>query len=259
MADITSQNPAHSVAVDENVSTFVLVHAAWHDGSAWTDVMHRLESCGHTTFGPTLPGRGPNASTRISHGDLSRSIVNFVVDRDLTDVVLVGHSYGGTVVSKAVEEIADRVRRLVYVAGHVLKDGESMEQAAPPHYRDMFMELAAASSDDTVALPFDVWRTAFINDAEPELARLTYERLCPEPYQPIVEPLDLKKFYSLTTPKSYILGSDDISMPAGDWGYHPRYTSRLGEHRFLELPGSHEVIFTNPNGLADKIIEASGD
>jgi hypothetical protein len=61
------------------------------------------------------------------------------------------------------------------------------------------------------------------------------------------------------TPRSYILATEDIVFPSGEWGWHPRITSRLGPHRLLEMPGSHEVLFTNPDGLADKIIEAGRD
>ena len=54
-------------------------------------------------------------------------------------------------------------------------------------------------------------------------------------------------------------GAEDIVFPSGEWGWHPRITGRLGPHRLLEMPGSHEVLFTNPDGLADKIIEGGRD
>jgi hypothetical protein len=60
-------------------------------------------------------------------------------------------------------------------------------------------------------------------------------------------------------PTSYLLCTDDIALPPGEWGWHPRMSGRLGEFRFVEMPGSHEVIFTNPTGLAEKIIEAGRD
>ena len=137
----------------------------------------------------------------------------------LTDIVLVGHSYGGTIISKAVEAIPDRVRRLVFWSGFVLNDGESLNDAVPPHFRDLFRDLAADSPDNSVMLPFPIWREAFLNDADLDLARSAYEELSPEPYQQIIEPLDLKKFYTLDTPRSYLLGSEDIALlPANGVG-----------------------------------------
>jgi pimeloyl-ACP methyl ester carboxylesterase len=68
--------------------------------------------------------------------------VDFAVSRGLTDIVLVGHSYGGTIISKVAEVIPDRIRRLVYWSGFVLNDGESLNDAVPPHFRDLFRDLA---------------------------------------------------------------------------------------------------------------------
>jgi pimeloyl-ACP methyl ester carboxylesterase len=92
------------------MTTFVLVHGSWHDGSAWRDVIRRLEARGHKAFGPTVSGHGKGVCKRVSHARSTQSIVNFIVGHDLTDVVLVGHSYGGTIISKVVEAIPDRVR-----------------------------------------------------------------------------------------------------------------------------------------------------
>ena len=69
----------------------------------------------------------------------------------------------------------------------------------------------------------------------------------------------MEKFHSLQTPRSFLVGTADLVMPPGDSGWHPRMSSRLGEFRLVQMPGSHEVIFTNPIGLADKFIEAGRD
>jgi pimeloyl-ACP methyl ester carboxylesterase len=241
------------------MSTFVLVHGSWHDGSAWSAVIKRLEQLGHIAFGPTVAGHGKGVPKQVSHAQSTQSIVDFIVGRDLTDIVLVGHSYGGTIISKAAEVISDRIRRLVFWNAFVLNDGESIADAAPPHYRALFEQLAAASPDNAVMLPFEIWREAFINDADLDLAQWSYAQLSPEPFQQFVEPLDLRKFYTLDTPRSYLNATEDISLPPGEWGFHPRMSSRLGLYRLVQMPGSHELIFSDPNRLADKIIEAGRD
>jgi hypothetical protein len=119
--------------------------------------------------------------------------------------------------------------------------------------------MAQSSDDNTVMLPFNVWREAFINDADLELAQKTYASLSPEPFQPLVDKLDLKKFYSLTTPRSYINCTEDDSLPHGEWCWHPRMSNRLGLFRLVQLPGSHEVMFTAPKRLVQAIIEAGRD
>lgn len=236
------------------MSTFVLVHGAWHDGSCWDRVVERLEALGHQAFAPTVAGHGKGVDKQVTHAESTQSVVDFVEAKDLTDIVLVGHSYGGTIVCKAAEVLSDRIRRLVFVSGFILNDGESVSHVIPLPFRMAFERLAAESSDNTITLPFPVWREAFMNDADLELARTCYDRLSPEPYQPIVEPLDLSKFYALDIPRSYILGSEDVGLPL-----HPMMTSRLGLYRFLQMPGGHELLFTNPYGLADKLVEAGRD
>ena len=108
-------------------------------------------------------------------------------------------------------------------------------------------------------LPFTIWREAFINDADLKLAQFAYSQLSPEPYQPFGQKLDLKKFYSLDIPKSYINATEDIALPQGEWGWHPRMSNRLGLCRLVQMPGGHELMFTNPAGLAKKILEAGRD
>jgi pimeloyl-ACP methyl ester carboxylesterase len=241
------------------VSTFILVHGSWHDGKAWTKVVERLEQLRHSAFNPTVAGHGKGASRRVDHARATQSVVDYIVDRELSDFVLVGHSSGGSIISKVAEAIPHRVRRLVYVNGLILDSGDSALSVAPPEAQATLQALAAQSSDNSVMLPFEIWRDTFINDGGPELARAAYEQLSPASLDLMSEPVDMTKFYTLATPRSYIRTTEDIVYPPGEWALHPRLSSRLGVYRLLEMPGSHEVMFTNPNGLADRIIEASLD
>jgi pimeloyl-ACP methyl ester carboxylesterase len=240
------------------MSTYVLIHGACHDGSAWDQVIERMTELGHTAFGPTVAGHGIGVEKQVTHAESTSSIRDFIVDQDLIDVVLVGHSYGGTIISKVAEMIPERIRRLVFWSAFVLNDGESMLEAFPPNMRDFLTKLAAKSADNTVSLPFDVWRRILMNDADDESARSAYARLSPEPFCQLLEPLSMKKFHSLPTPRSYLVGTED-AMPPGDPDWHHRMAGRLGAHRFVEMPGGHELLFSNPVGLAHKIIEAGYD
>jgi pimeloyl-ACP methyl ester carboxylesterase len=238
---------------------FVLVHGSWHDGSLWEPVAARLRELGHAVETPTLAGHGRGVDKAVTHEDCVRSVVEAIVDADLTDVVLVGHSFGGTIIAKVAEQIPERLRRLVFWNAFVPEDGQSLNDEVPPHYRELFEGLAAQSGDNTVMLPYPIWRDAFINDADEDLAQSTYDRLSSEPYQPFTARLDLEKFYSIDLPRSYLNCTEDIALPPGEWGWHPRMSSRLGSYRLVEMPGSHEVLFTNPTGLADKLVEAGRD
>jgi pimeloyl-ACP methyl ester carboxylesterase len=240
--------------------TFLLVHGSWHTGESWSPVAEALRRAGHTVHTPTVAGHGFGVDKRVNHAQCSQSIVDYIVECNLTDFVLLGHSFGGTVISKVVEAVPERVRRLVYLNAFVLNDGESLNDNLPPHYRAMFQEMSAASPDNTVVMPFPIWREAFINDADLATAKRTHELLSPVPYQPFIDKLDLKKFWSLQTPRSYINALEDIALPQGpDSGWHPRMSNRLGLFRLVQIPGSHEVMFTAPERLAGAIIDAGRD
>ena len=243
------------------MTTFVLLHGNWHMGSAWDGVSRRLKQLGHIAHTPTLPGHGQHGATSVGYQEAGEAVAGYIVERDLRDIVLVGHSGGGVAISKAVELIAERVERLVYLSGWVLKDGESILEMVPAHYRELFISMAADSPNNTVEAPLEQWRRSFINDGDDATAKSAFAQLVPEPFSYFAEPVNFTTFHTLTTiPKSYILPTEDVVLPRDDvWGWHPRMTSRLGQHRFLEMPGSHEVMFTNPQGLADTIIEACID
>lgn len=241
------------------MTTFVLVHGSWHDGSSWDAVIQHLEELGHTAYGPTAAGHGIGANKAVTHDDCVQSIVQFITERDLSDVVLLGHSWGGTVIARVAEEIPGRLRRLIFWNAFVPQPGNALLDEVPPHYVDLFRSLAAASEDNTVTLPFEIWREAFIQDADLALAQSAYDQLSPEPFEPFTAPLDLSAFYKSEIPKSYLNGTEDTALPPGEWGWHPRMSSRLGLHRLVQTPGSHELMFSNPKLLATKIVEAGRD
>ncbi|MEO8644584.1 alpha/beta hydrolase [Pseudomonas sp.] len=241
------------------MATYVLVHGAWHDGSLWAPVAELLRNKGVNVHTPTIAGHGPNVDRDVNHAQCTKSIVDYIIGNNLSDFVLVGHSYGGTIISKVAEAVPERIRRLVYWNAFVLLDNQSLVDNVPPAYRDLFSELAEASGDRSVTLPFPILRESFLNDADLELAERIYQLLTPEPYQPLIDKLDLKKFYKLNIPKSYLNCTDDTALPHGEWSWHPRMSNRLGHYRLVQMPGGHEVMFSNPAGLAEKIIEAGRD
>lgn len=241
----------------------VLIHGAWHDGSLWKPVADNLESAGWTVHTPTLAGNGPgkDIDRTIGHADAVASAVSFVETNALSDFVLLGHSYGGSIISKMAEAFPDRIRRLVYWNAFVLEDGESISSVSPPHYDEMMQGIVASGAygAGAVKLPFPVWREVFMNDASLEVAQETYEMTSPHPLATLTDPVELKTFPTLQIPRSYINCTDDIAMPPGPFAWTPRFPSRLGLCRLVQMPGGHEACFTNPELLAEKIIEAARD
>jgi len=114
------------------VETFVLVHGSWHDGAAWEPTTLELVKGGHKAYAPTIAGHGKGVNKRVNHADCTKSIVDYIVGQNLSNFVLVGHSFGGTVISKVAEAIPERIKRLVFLNGFVLRDGHSLNDETPP-------------------------------------------------------------------------------------------------------------------------------
>ena len=241
---------------------FLLIHGAWHDGSCWDKVIAELEKAGHRAWAPTLRGNGPGVDkTGMTHANTVQSVVDFVIEHDLKDLVVVGHSYGGSIIQKLAEHIPQRIKRLVFQNAFVLLDGQSMLDENPPHYVPLMEKLVSESNDDSFTLPFEICREAFFNSVDLETARnLWKECFSPQPIQPFRDKLDLKKFYSLEIPKSYLNCTEDIALPPGpEHGWHPRMSNRLGLYRLVQMPGDHEAIVTNHEIMAQKLLEAGRD
>ncbi len=256
-------SPNLAVAAKEEgkeVYTFVLVHGSWHDGRAWDGVRKHLEAAGHKTYAPTLAGHGPDADRNVTMKDVTGSLVDFIVKNNLKNMVLVGHSFAGFPVSLAAEQIPDRIRRLVYFSAFIPRDGYSMMDDIAPGNRQLFRDLAKQSKDNTIPASYGFWREMLINDADSSTAKKYFKCLSLEPLQPLEDKIELKTFNTLTIPKSYLLATDDMAIAQGtEYWWHPRHSSRLGFYRFLSTPGSHELMFSNPERLAQMIVAAGRD
>lgn len=238
--------------------TFVLIHGSWHGGWAWQDVIHQLSREGHSAHAPTLAGHGPGATRLgITHQDCVDSVVECIHHHKLEDVVLVGHSFGGTIVQRVAEKVHDRIARMVFLDALIVEDGHCVFDELPADYVALFSKLAGASPDNSMLIPWEIWRDNFIQDASESVARSLWEQLSPEPNQVNLAKLCLKRFYSLTIPRSFIHCRHDKALPPGY--FQPRMSSRLGVFKLVQMDGSHEVMFTRPEELADKIVEASFD
>lgn len=235
---------------------FVLIHGSWCDGSFWNDTVKHLEKLGHTAHAPTLAGHGKGADKSVSQQDCVDSAIKYVVDNNLRDVVVVGHSWGGTILQGLAENIPDRLRRLVFLNAFVLLDGQCLEENTPAHYQALFPQLTTPDGGCGVP-PFPIVREAFIGDADLELAQKCFAMLSPTPRRSHTDKMSLKNFFSLQIPKSYVNCTEDIGLPPGDW--HPKMSSRLGLYRLVQLPGSHLIMNTNPALLATKLVEAGRD
>ncbi|MEM5495392.1 alpha/beta hydrolase [Hoeflea sp. AS16] len=241
------------------MATYVLVHGAWHTGELFEDVAAPIRAEGHTVHCPTLAGNRPSDPRSTGLEAAIASLVSYLEDNDLTDIILLGHSYGGMVITGAADRVAGRIRRLVYWNAFVPNDGECLNDMVPPHYVGLFDAISSGSRDNSVMLPFPVWREAFMNDASVEAAEAAFSKLNPHPYATFTDPIRLTKSPAeMEIAKSYINCTEDTALPQS-LGWHPRLSEKLGLFRLVQIPGSHELCFTDPKALAAAIMNAGRD
>jgi pimeloyl-ACP methyl ester carboxylesterase len=240
------------------MSTYVLVHGAWHTGAEFEPVAAPIRAAGHQVHTPTIRGNRPGDAKTTGLKEAIQSIADYLAENNLKDVILLGHSYGGMIITGVADLAPERIRRLVYWNAFVPNNGECLNDMVPPHYIGLF-DAVAAANNNAVMLPFEIWRDAFINDADLDLAKSAFAKLNPHPYKTFTDKIALKRpLAELPIGKSYVNCRQDIAMPHS-LPWHPRLSERLGLFRLVECDGSHEMFFSNPARLAQAIGEAARD
>ena len=242
-----------------NSMNIVLVHGAWHTGAEMEATAKFLRQKGHTVHCPTVEGNNPgdNRAT-IGLEDAAQSVVKYIEKNQLDQIRLVGHSYGGMVISRVADLLPQKIARLVYVNAFVPEPGQCLHDLVPPHYTALFDSISK-ETNGAVMLPFPIWREAFINDADLKLATDAFNVLNPHPYKTFQDGIQLSQpMAACPIPKSYVNCTEDTALPQS-LGWHPRLSERLGLFRFVECSGSHEVWFTNPEAVANAIEKAARD
>ena len=240
------------------MSTYLLVHGAWHSGDSFQPIATILEAAGHRVYTPTLLGNNLGDSKRVSLDEVINSLVDYFAEHELNSVIAVGHSFGGMVITGVADRLpAKSIRRLVYCNAFVPNDGESVNDMLPDNFVELFEQVEA--KDGSISLPYPIWRDGFINDADAKLAKQAFKTLNSQSHATFTDKIKLSNNPAdMKISKSYLYCTEDTSIPHS-LGWHPRLSEKLGFFRFVTCPGSHEVLFTNPTLLAEKIIQAGRD
>lgn len=184
--------------------TFVLVHGGWCGGWWMSRLAGALRSRGAEVFAPTLTGLGERAhlaSPEVVLTTRIQDVLGVLHYEDLRDVVLVGHSYGGAVVTGVADRASDRIQRLIYMDAFVLKNGQSLKDVCPPEMTEFLAELARQSGEGwRVPSPFTMEQ--FGVDTPEDIA-WNQRGIVMHPLKTFLEPLTLH-LEPLPFPVSYI-------------------------------------------------------
>ena len=236
---------------------FVLIHGAWHNAKLLQPVANYIEKQGYKVNLPTLLGNKISDKKNFTLDDVIEDTKNYLIQNDISDAVLVAHSYSGFIITKLAQIIPKRIKRLVYCNAFVPLNNESLFDLIPKDTKLLLSSLK--KKDNSIMLPFNIWRNFFMNDSNLEVAKKFYEQLNPHPFETLNQKITLK-FHpaKMNVDKSYINATEDTALPHS-YGWHPRLSERLGIFRLIQTKGSHQLCLTNPKKLAKKIILAGSD
>jgi pimeloyl-ACP methyl ester carboxylesterase len=239
------------------MATFVLVPGAWLGGWAWQRVTPQLCAAGHEVYTPTLTGLGDRAHLGTPKTNLDTHIadvVNLIAAENLRDVVLVGHSYAGSVVTGVADRVADCLALVVYLDSAPLEDGESPLSVYPPD--------AQADVHRQVADEGDGWRIppmpfAQLPDA-PTLAGLSDDdrallarEATPHPFGTYTQPLRLEHEGEARYRRAVIACNDFRMLVATGMPRFQVFTPPVWERRDLET--GHWPMLSAPRELTEAL------
>ncbi|MGE3246895.1 MAG: alpha/beta fold hydrolase [Beijerinckiaceae bacterium] len=234
-------------------TTFVLVHGAWHGGWCWKYLARELRARGHEVYTPTMTGLGERSHLMSGDIDLDTHILdiaNVFRWENISDAVLVLHSYGGWPGSGAVELIGERLKGLVYLDAFVPEDGQSNLDMQTPERLAIINDMLAkgeVSRPGPAAASFDI--------ADPAQVKWVDEKMTRQPLGVTFQKIKLTGARDKVPVKAYIRGGKH-AQAAFD-GFYEKYAADPA-WRTWNMPCGHHVMLDMPRELADILEELAG-
>ncbi len=235
------------------MSCFLLVHGAWAGGWSWEKVVPLLEQKGHAVKAPDLPGHGMD-KTPLPGVNLQayKEKVCQALDEFDDQVILVGHSMGGIVVSQAAEERPQKIKKLVYVAGYLLQNGETLMQIFGNDKGSLLgPNLIMADDQSYVTLKEEGIKDVIYTDASDEDIERIKKRVVPQATMPFATPINITEENYGSIPRVYIECANDLVItPAAQ---KEMYTKMPCE-KVLSLNTSHAPNYGAPEKLLEHLL-----
>jgi pimeloyl-ACP methyl ester carboxylesterase len=241
--------PAAKRTDESTAPTFVLVHGAWYGGWCWRKLAPLLAQAGCEVHTPTLTGLGERAHLAVRETTLQTHVQDLQAVlrmHELRDVVLVGHSYGGMVISLLAERERARIRRLVYLDAFVPDDGQRVvDYLLPLERREAIVKVGT----DTGFVPPVPASALGVTDAA-DLAWIN-ARVVRQPFATFTEPIHLTAPAGAGLPRTYIACTAPAS---GSFGQFATKLRNDPGWRFEELRTGHNAMVTAPRALARALL-----
>jgi pimeloyl-ACP methyl ester carboxylesterase len=239
------------------MATYVLVHGGGHGGWCYQPVARILQAEGHTVYAPTLTGLGERAHLLSAAVDLDlhiRDVVAMLHSEDLRDVILVGHSYGGMVITGIADRAADRIGKLVYLDAANPVNGQSLVDVAGPVIEAVRPMGEVVDGVELVLLPAP-GAGAFYGVTDPDVVAWMDERLTGHPWACFAQKLELHNEDALRAiPQYHIVCTATLATR------DPELVGKArAEGRLWAIDTGHDLMLTEPQWVADTLEQVARD
>jgi pimeloyl-ACP methyl ester carboxylesterase len=234
------------------MSTYVLIHGAWHGGWCWDKVVPILEGAGHRVLAPDLPGFGGDRRplSEVSLHTWTDWLCG-VLDALSEPVILVGHSRGGIVISQAAEYRPGKIRMLVYLTAFLLPNGVSLSEAGRDDASLVGPNLVPSDDHASRTIRLDAVEAAFYSDCPAEDIARAKELLAPEPNGPGSTPMRISEANFGRVPRIYIECLHDRAISIA---FQRNMCAKLPCSRVITMNTSHSPFFSAPQELAENLM-----
>lgn len=231
------------------MATFVLIHGAWHGGWCWRGVAPALRRAGHEVYAPSLTGMGERrhlARPDIDLGTHIQDVVGLLEMEDLAEVILLGHSYGGMVVTGAADRAAGRIKHLIYLDAFVPENGKCLLDYAVPE-RAARMREEGEKTGFVTPPPMSLWGLT-----RPEHLAFVGPREVKQPFATMSQRIQLTNPAALSRiPKSFIYCSSPATGSFDQFAAKYRHDPGW---RFHELKTGHDAMLLMPTRVVDVLL-----
>jgi len=236
------------------VTTYVLVHGGAHGGWCYGPIARILRDSGHTVHAPTLTGLGERSHLLRPDIDLDfhvRDVAAVLHYEDLRDVILVGHSYGGMVITGVADRAAERVGHLVYLDAAMPENGEALADLAAPLMEAAHGSMRVVDGVELVLFP-GTEPLANYGVTDPDDIAWMTERLTPHPWRCFTQPLRLTNEDALwKIPQSVICCTSTLA-------FRPARTERArAAGRLWDIDTGHDLMITEPRAVAELLLRVA--
>lgn len=230
------------------MSTYLLLHGAWHGAWCWEAVTPLLQQAGHTVIAPDLPGHGsdPTVRTHITQETYIQSLTPLLAESK-EPVIVVGHSVAGCLISQLGEYMGDKIKKLVYVAAFIPSLGESVVSLLAQQKPTSFSTaMRMVPEENAVYFPFAALRRFAYQQIPQAHFEEIQSRFCVEPLAPWHSPLTRISGDYEKLPKTVITCRYDRVLPLAT---QKSFAQKL-QGPIYELASDHSPFYSDPQGLA---------